>query len=186
MRTLFDSIGNVTYRAEYDFGATLPTRVTLTSYGNYVNGTCVSIGNNIRNRPCVITVQNGSGSNVSVTRFTYDSRGNNLSVSRLVGGSTFLTTSNTYNANGTVATSTDVNDAQTTFAYKGTGGCNNLLPTSIVPRQRKPESPEKNPHPLAKTARRVGRPLLSELDREEEANASQASLSPCLGGRPAL
>ena len=48
-----------------------------------------------------------------------------------VTGSTYLTTSATYNSNGTVASTTDVNQALTNYFYNGTGGCNDILLTSI-------------------------------------------------------
>ena len=75
--------------------------------------------------------KDSSGSIVAQTNNSYDANGNRLSSSPLVSGSTYLTSSATYNANGTVNVATDVNGAQTTYSYNGTGGCNNLLPTGI-------------------------------------------------------
>lgn len=49
---------------EYDFGASKPTRKTITSYA--------SLGNNISDRPSSLTIFDGSGNQISQTTYGYD------------------------------------------------------------------------------------------------------------------
>jgi hypothetical protein len=135
--TIFDNYMNVTKVALYDFGATSPTRQTvLGPYGYTWNGSTSSpscttaIGNGVNNKPCQVQVQNGSGTPLRNTYFAYDPTGNALSQAVLTSSGTYLTTSATYNANGTLATSFDVNGNKTTYTQ---GTCNNGFVTKIVP-----------------------------------------------------
>ncbi len=61
----------------------------------------------------------------------YNATGHPTQKSLLVAGTTTLSSSATYNSNGTLATYVDFNGATTTYHYDGTGGCNNLLLTSV-------------------------------------------------------
>ena len=68
---------------------------------------------------------------VAATQTTYSSTGHPTTTNKLT-GSTWLTSSATYNSEGPVATSTDVNGALSTYFYNGADGCNGLLPTSVT------------------------------------------------------
>jgi hypothetical protein len=131
----FDAYQNMIYQAAYDFGVTTPTVYTQFSYGTMSNGTCVTIGNSINDRTCSASAFDSANNPLARAVYTYDSHGNQLSksvwASGPVSGGLYLTSSATYNANGTIATATDVNGAQTSFLYNGTGGCNNGFVTSV-------------------------------------------------------
>jgi RHS repeat-associated protein len=114
---------------EYDFGGSTPTRDRTLSYGSYSGGSCQSLGTYINNRVCTDVTKDGTGAVFAQTNNSYDTNGNLTSTSSLVSGSTYLTKNFTHNANGTIATSTDVNGAQSTTTY---GACNGLMPTSIA------------------------------------------------------
>jgi RHS repeat-associated protein len=136
VETKFDTYGNTTEVKQYDFGATFPPSGTplsdtTSSYGSWNGSTCTAFTNFIRDRLCVQTTTDSTGT-LAQSRYSYNSTGHPTQVSRLVGGSTFLTSSYTYNPNGTLATATDVNNVTTTYMYNGSGGCNNLLPTSVT------------------------------------------------------
>ncbi len=67
--TWFDTYGNVTYSAQYDFNGSTPTRATTITYGsctancNTASPTITAIGSNVSDRPGeVVTTQNGSSS----------------------------------------------------------------------------------------------------------------------------
>ncbi|MGA3325824.1 MAG: RHS repeat-associated core domain-containing protein [Terriglobia bacterium] len=107
---------------EYNWGPTI-TRKTITAYD--YNNSCGVTNTYVEAMPCSVTIENGSGGTVASTTYSYDANGNLLSTT-----SNGLTTSYNYNNNGTVATTTDVNGAQTTYSYTGTGGCNSAFPTS--------------------------------------------------------
>ena len=137
-QTKYDKYGNVTYSAQYDFGASSPTVATTTTYGSW-NGSnhCYSFSSTINNRPCqVLTTQNGN--TVAESRFTYDSYGN-LLTTYVWNGSSFLSnsTQNSYNSNGTIATSYDLAGNITTYTYSSgsytsCGSCTNFpFPTSV-------------------------------------------------------
>jgi RHS repeat-associated protein len=138
----------VTYTAQYDFGGTTPVRATTITYGtcsagcNTLSPTISAIGSNIYNKPGeVVTTVNGS--TVAQTNYTYSTTaghaGNLLSTS-VWNGSAFIgqTNPNTYNTNGTIATSYDLANNETTYAYSSTGysGCASCtqypFPTSIT------------------------------------------------------
>ncbi len=138
--TTFDGYMNVTKRAVYDFGASTPTRQTVAGpYGYTWNGsttspTCTTaIGSGVNNKPCQVQLQNGSGTQLRNTYIQYGTTtnpGSLLSKAVLTSGSTYLTTSATYNANGTMAASFDVNGNKTTYTQ---GACNSGFVTKIVP-----------------------------------------------------
>jgi RHS repeat-associated protein len=136
---------------EYDFGVTTPSRKTTTSYGSYNSstGACTGLGNGIVDHPCLITVTDGSGNLKSKTGYAYDeigttgtvgtpnhvgvtgARGNPTTVTTYVTATKTLTKTATYYDTGTTNTTTDVNSAQTTYAY-GTASCGNSFPTSVT------------------------------------------------------
>lgn len=116
---------------DYDYDGTIQ-RKTLTPHGTYnSNGTCAAIGGNVFDRVCYKNITNGA---VPITQwwesttFTYDSRGNLLTVNRNT-GSTWLTTTYTHNANGSVATIKDPSGATTTFSSPA---CSGFLPQSTT------------------------------------------------------
>lgn len=139
--TTFDNYGDVTYSAQYDFGATTPNFYTTIKYGS--TATCTAWTGNVRNKPCEIEKQDSSGNKLSDVKMAYDSHGNLLSTS-VFNGSAYIgqTTNNSYNPNGTIATSYDPANNETTYAYSssgysdcGSGGCSNLnlvFPTKIT------------------------------------------------------
>jgi YD repeat-containing protein len=136
--TTFDSYSNITKVALYDFGASTPTRQTVAGpYGYTWNGSTTSpncttaIGSGVNNKPCQSQLLNGSGTQLRNSYFQYGTTtnpGSLLSKAVLTGSSTYLTTSATYNTNGTVATSTDANGNVTTYTQGSCGG-----PTKVVP-----------------------------------------------------
>jgi RHS repeat-associated protein len=141
VETQRDSLFDVTAIKNYDFGATFPpsgTPISTTTitydYPSASGGAypCGTLSNPyIRaGHPCSVTTTNSSGTIVSQTNYAYNSTGHPITTSRRVNSSSSLTSSATYNANGTVATATDVNGAVLKYAYNGAGGCNNLLLTS--------------------------------------------------------
>jgi RHS repeat-associated protein len=129
----FDSFGNLLSSSSYDFGATTPTFTTTIQYGswNLAGGYCQAIGNNITSKPCHTYTSDAAGNGIAQTAITYDSKGNALNTYVWTGptGAQWLSSSATYNANGTVATSTDVSGVQTTYTY-GTSSCG-AFPTTI-------------------------------------------------------
>lgn len=139
VETSYDSYGNTTEVKQYDFGtATPPTGnplsdMTITHAG--VNGvTCGTVAPYQYDRPCSITTSSRSGTSMvqtSQVNYTY-TNGHATQTSTWTSGSSYLTSSASYNSNGTINTSTDVAGNQTTYAYNGTDGCNNVLPTSAT------------------------------------------------------
>ncbi len=139
VETKFDSYGNTTEVKQYDFGAAMPPTGsplsdTLTYYGQSWNGTsCTAYpsGTYIRNTPCYSYTKNAAGIEVAATQIAYSNTGHPTSTAKWT-ESSWLTSTATYNSNGTVATATDVNGALSTYAYNGTDGCNSLLATSVT------------------------------------------------------
>lgn len=131
-QTKYDSYGNVTYSAQYDFGAATPTLATTTTYGTWNGTQCVAISSTVNNKPCDVLTQAGS-TNVSELRYSYDVHGNLLTAYKW-NGTTWLSNStpNSYNSNGTPATTYDLANNQTSYSYTGSGGCNSLFPTSVT------------------------------------------------------
>jgi RHS repeat-associated protein len=142
VNTIVNSYGLPTERDEYGYGSAAPgslVRKTFTAYA--------SLGNGIVGLPSVVTVEDNIGSVKSETEYYYDttavvatsgtpqqapvsgSRGNLTSITYLVGGSSSnLSKTTTYFDTGNVQTATDVNGAQTTYAY---GDCGNSFPTAV-------------------------------------------------------
>jgi hypothetical protein len=130
----YDKYGNILSDAEYDFGASSPTTTTTTVYGTWNGSACVAVSSTINNRPCTVNVVN-AGNTVAKSQFTYDGYGNLLTKSVWTGkssGTQWLTSTATYNGNGTAKTSTDPAGNTTSYYYNGTGGCNGVFPTSVV------------------------------------------------------
>jgi len=124
--TKYDTNGNVLEVDRYDFGPTLVNK-TLTTYGTWNGSSCASLSSiHIESLPCDVQVQD-SGSNVlKHSRFSYNTtNGNLLTEYDYTGSSRYLTTSNTYNSNGTLATHAAADGVQTTF---GNSQCNGFLP----------------------------------------------------------
>jgi RHS repeat-associated protein len=116
---------------EYDYGASSPTRKTITTYA--------SLGNHISNRAHSVVVQDGSGNTLSSTTYGYDegtllstpsglvtlpspvsgtARGNQTSQHQLLTATnTTLNTSWQYDEAGQVRIKTDPISAQTTYIY---------------------------------------------------------------------
>ena len=97
----------------------------------------MAIGNNINNKPCDILKQDGSSNTLTESRFWYDAHGNQLRAA-VWNGSIFLGSTNgnnTFNSNGTPATSYDLANNETTYTYSSsgyTGSPTNLpFPTQI-------------------------------------------------------
>jgi RHS repeat-associated protein len=125
----YDSYGNITSKAEYNYGASSPAFTTTTTYGSWNGSTCTGIGG-IYNRIChIVEVDNVSGNTIFEKKYTYDGSGN-LLTAQDISGSSNHTSSYTYNANGTITTATDLKGTITSYFYNGTGGCSNLLETS--------------------------------------------------------
>jgi RHS repeat-associated protein len=128
-----DLSGTVAEVKEYDFGATMPpsgspVRDTITSYGSW-NGTSCSPIANITDLPCVVSILNSSGNVAAQTRSTYNAGGHATQVSKLVSGSTYVTTSATYAPNGLMTSSTDARGTVTNYTNDA---CNGLLNTSVA------------------------------------------------------
>jgi RHS repeat-associated protein len=141
--TKFDKYGDVTYSAQYDFGAAALTFQTTVTYGSWNGSSCTAWTGNVRNKPCEVLMQDGSGNKLADRRMAYSSIGNLLSTS-VFNGSTYIgqSNNNTYNANGTPLTTYDLANNETTYAYLatgysdcGSGGCSSLnlaFPTTIT------------------------------------------------------
>jgi len=142
VETKYDSYGNTIEVKQYDFGAAMPpsgnpVSDTVISYGqswNSTSGSCnLYSGTYISNTPCYSHTMNSSQVDIAKTQITYNNTGHATSTMKWTSGSAWLTSSATYNSNGTVATITDVNgNTVYTYGYNGTNGCNSLLPTSIT------------------------------------------------------
>ena len=140
VQELFDSYGNTTSVANYDFGASSPTLTTSTTYGTWNGSTCVSIGNYINNKPCDVKTVDNASRTIGETRRSYSSKGSLLTTHDWT-GSAWLSnlTANSYNANGTIASSYDLANNQTAYTYNSasysgcpSGGCTNYpFPTSV-------------------------------------------------------
>jgi hypothetical protein len=138
----YDSYGDVTYSAAYDFGGTTPVRATTTTYGtctascNTSSPTISAVGSNIKNKTgTVVITQNGSA--IAQANYSYSTHGNLTSTSVWTGSSWLGQTSlNTYNSNGTPLKTFDFANHETDYAYTGTytdcGSCTQFpFPTSV-------------------------------------------------------
>ena len=110
--TIYNAYGLSTDTKLYDYGPSLINEQVFT----------YTPSGNIQNLVTDIVTKNGGGTKVAETQATFDGSGNMLTRKSLVTGSTFLTETFTYNGNGTVATSTGWNGAQTTYASTACGG----------------------------------------------------------------
>jgi RHS repeat-associated protein len=136
VETKFNNVGLVTEVKRYDFiEATPPTGApagsplsdTTISYDSA--GSCGTLSNPyMYDRPCSVITVNASGTPVSKTNYTYSSTGHPVQSQRWVTGTTYLTSSASYNSNGTINTATDANTGVRTYGYDGS--CNSLVPTS--------------------------------------------------------
>lgn len=142
VETKYNTLGAPTEIKRYDFGVNTgsaptgtPLSDTLIYYGQSWNGSACSAypsGVYINNTPCYSYTKNSAGTPVAKTQITYSNSGHPNSVEKWTAGSSWLTSSATYNSDGTIATSTDANGTLSTFAYNGTGGCDSLLATSVT------------------------------------------------------
>ena len=135
-----------------------PTETDDYDYGNPTHGALLkkvlatystTLGNITAFKQTVIT-QNGSGSPVAQVNYNYDEntptttsgipqhvsvttpRGNLTSVNTYTNSTAYLTKKSSYYDTGTVSTTTDVNNAVTTYNYTaGLASCYNTFPTSI-------------------------------------------------------
>jgi RHS repeat-associated protein len=133
-QTKYDSYGNVTYSAQYGFGASSPTLATTTTYGTWNGTQCVAVSSTVNNKPCDVLTQAGT-TNVSESRYAYDSHGNLLTTYKWNGAAWLSnSTPNVYNPNGTPSTTYDLANNPTGYSYAatGSGGCNYLFPTSVT------------------------------------------------------
>jgi RHS repeat-associated protein len=138
--TKIDKYGDVTYSAQYDFGATTPTFKTTISYGSWNGSNCTAWTGNVQNRACEVLKQDGSGHKLSDVLMTYSSAGNLLSTS-VFNGSAYIgqSSNNTYNSNGTPTTAYDLANNPIGYTYSSSGytgcgtGCSNYpFPTAIT------------------------------------------------------
>jgi RHS repeat-associated protein len=140
--TTFDSYMNKTSQAVYGFGASTPTRVAAwSSFGSYWNGSltsprCLAIGSGVHNVPCQVSLTDGSGNPLRNSYYVYGSSSNPgslLSQTVWAGGTTYLTSNNAYNTNGTPQYAKDFNGNQTTFTFSACNGVSNAVLTKVVP-----------------------------------------------------
>jgi RHS repeat-associated protein len=131
----YDSYGNVTSNATYDYGVAFPpsgTPLSTTTTTYNTGSTCGTLAvAAMKDRPCSITTYR-SGTMVQQVTYTYSAAGHPTQTFTWTGGSNYLTSSASYNSNGSVATSTTPSGLVSTYAYNGISGCNNLLPTSVT------------------------------------------------------
>ena len=126
----YNGYGLVTQEDDHDYTTGNPTMRTVITAYNAPN-LCSTYG--ICDRPSSVQVTDGASPShqYALTNYFYDTHGNATSVQRWVSGASYLTSSFTYNANGTLATSTDPKATQTTYSYAGTS-CNSAFPTSVT------------------------------------------------------
>lgn len=124
----YDAYGNVTSTGYSDYGGTSSiynTNITYTGCGS---------GANVVDKPCDSQKSQGVGVRrviIAEIKYTYSPSGNPLT-SSVWTGSTWLTTTKTFNANGTVATATAPDGVFTTYNYATGASCNGGFPTSTV------------------------------------------------------
>ncbi len=145
VETKYDSYGNVISEIDMDYGnvgsngqcnsATAGVcKLTTITYGSWTGSGCTAVSN-MPGLPCDVKVaNNNTGTLIAETHYTYNATGHPTAVSKWVSGSTWLTTTNAYNSNGTLASTIDPNNNTTQFGYAatGSGGCNGVLPTSTT------------------------------------------------------
>jgi len=141
----YDSIGNLTSHAVYDYGtagvySTTPLQTTTISYWTNPSNQQET------SKPSEITVKDSGRTILSDTKYSYGSTtvatsgtpqhttppngnpGNLTSMQRWVSGTAWLTSNYTNFDTGNVQTATDVNGGQTTYTY---GNCGNSYPTLV-------------------------------------------------------
>jgi RHS repeat-associated protein len=131
--TLFGSNGLPVTVKQYDWGQSFPPSgtpafTTTTVYNGGTTCGTLSIAT-MQDRPCSVTVASASGQ-TSQTTYSYNAQGHPTQTKNWVIGTTFLTSSASFNGNGTVATKTDANTGVTHYGYAS--GCNSLLMTSAA------------------------------------------------------
>lgn len=140
--TTYDTYGLPRELDEYTWGSVL-VRKTLIAYA--------SLGNGIKDRPSVITIQEADNTKRAEITFLYDettptattgtpqwvsvtgSRGNATTIKYWVVGTTTRNRTFTYFDTGNVKSMTDVNAQITNYAYDSTGCANSLLTTVTPP-----------------------------------------------------
>jgi hypothetical protein len=131
----YDSYGNVTSNATYDYGVAFPpsgTPLSTTTTAYNTGSTCGTLAvAAMKDRPCSVTTYS-SGNMVQQVTYTYSAAGHATQTSQWVSSSDSLNSSASYNANGTVSTATNAMGSVSRYAYNGTDGCNDLLPTSVT------------------------------------------------------
>ena len=135
---------------EYDYGVATGSAPTSTYMIRQTGIQYANLGNNITNRPSLISVSDGQGNIATSTKFLYDetsvtpssntpqhlsvngSRGNVTTISSWVSGpigsGPRLIQHFTYYDTGNINTATDVNGAIKTYKF---GACGNSFPTEI-------------------------------------------------------
>lgn len=123
----YDSYGNVTYTASYNYGAVTPQVESMITYGTWNGaGPCVGLTNaSVKNTPCEV-IGKVTGYVMSDARYTYDGNGNLLKSSfqqdtANAGSWVGQTVSNAYNPNGTISKSYDMNNNETDYTYSAAG-----------------------------------------------------------------
>ena len=122
----YDAYGNLKETDDLDYASPpLPIRIAKNTYN-----ACNS--QNVCNEIATSIVYDGGSHKVAETDYGYDGNGNVTSVSRWISStSSPLTQQYSYNANGTLATATDLNGTTTTYSYSG-ASCSNSFPTSVT------------------------------------------------------
>lgn len=148
--TTYDGYGNVLTTDSYDFGASTPTQKTAIVYGGTYSSstdTCAVFTNGIVDRPCKVTVTDGSANLKAKTTYGCDetavqasgittqhlsvsgSRGNRTSVTKYSTATASLTQHFLNYDTGLVYKSQDVNGQWTQYTY---GACAGAFPTSVA------------------------------------------------------
>ena len=140
----WNTYGAPTETDDYDYGSAPHGSLLKKALATYA-----TLGNITAFRQTV-TTQDGTGNTVSKVNYNYDEstptttsnipqhtsvsgpRGNLTSVNTYTNATNLLTMKSSYYDTGTVSTTTDVNNAVTTYNYTaGTASCYNTFPTSI-------------------------------------------------------
>ena len=133
IETYDQTYGVLTSVSNYDFGAGTPTNSVLIAYGSWTGSTCAPIPN-IHDHVCYKTTHAGAtNSPTIIANHTnqYDlsagNVGNLLNEKDWVSGGNWLIKNYSYDPNGALRTSQDINGTTTTYTN---GACNGFLPTS--------------------------------------------------------
>ena len=118
VKTTYDSYGNVTETARYDFGGSAPVTDTTITYGSWNGTTCTAVGSNVNDKVCESKTVNGSNT-IADSRFTYDSQGNLLTNYFARGDGVWLSnlSVNVYLSNGTPSILYDLGNTPTRYSY---------------------------------------------------------------------